>query len=147
MTLYLTGETQSAIKSHGERGYPNEICGILLGKDIEGRRVVRATMPIENSFEADEQYHRFLITPQAMLRAEREARRQRLDVVGVYHSHPNEAAQPSAYDRDHAAWATWSYIIVSVRQGQAAEMRAWTLREDRSGFDEAELELVIGDEA
>src|SRR4029078_9348230 len=101
MTLYLTEEAQSAINSHGERGYPNEICGILLGKDTEGRRVVRATMPIENSFEADEQYHRFLITPQAMLRAQREARQQGLDVVGVYHSHPNEAAQPSAYDRDH----------------------------------------------
>src|SRR6476646_4865154 len=138
MTLYLTEDVHKAITAHGERGYPNEICGILLGQDADGRRVVRATMPIENSFEADEQYHRFLITPQAMLRAEREARRQRLDVVGVYHSHPNEAAQPSAYDRDHAAWATWSYIIVSVRAGQAAEMRAWTLREDRSAFDEDE---------
>ena len=145
MTLYVTEEARAAITQHGERGYPNEICGILLGKDADTRRVVRAVLPVENTFEAGEQYHRFLIGPDDMFRAEREARRQRLDVLGVYHSHPNEAARPSAYDRDHAAWTTWSYIIVSVREGQAAEMRAWTLHEDRSGFDE--VELVVGEGA
>jgi proteasome lid subunit RPN8/RPN11 len=142
MALQVTEEARAAIAAHGERGYPNEICGLLLGKDADGQRTIRALVPIENSFEADEQYHRFLITPEAMFQAEKEARRQRLDVLGVYHSHPNEAARPSAYDRDHAAWTAWSYIIVSVRAGGAAEMRAWTLRDDRSGFDEDELLVV-----
>ena len=142
MALYLTEEVRAAIAAHGERGYPNEICGLLLGKDAEGQRTIRALVPIENSFEADEQYHRFLITPEAMFRAEKEARRQRLDVLGVYHSHPNEAARPSEYDRDHAAWTSWSYIIVSVRDGQAAEMHAWKLRVDRSGFDPEEIAVV-----
>jgi proteasome lid subunit RPN8/RPN11 len=144
MALHVTEEARAAIAAHGERGYPNEICGLLLGKDADGQRTIRALVPIENSFEADEQYHRFLITPQAMFQAEKEARRQRLDVLGVYHSHPNEVARPSAYDRDHAAWNSWSYIIVSVRATGAAEMRAWTLREDRSGFDEDELLVVSG---
>ena len=142
MALYVTEEARAAIAAHGERGYPNEICGLLLGKDADGQRTIRALVPIENSFEADEQYHRFLITPRAMFQAEKEARRRRLDVLGVYHSHPNEVARPSAYDRDHAAWTGWSYIIVSVRATGAAEMRAWTLREDRSGFDEDELLVV-----
>ncbi len=142
MALYITEEARAAIAAHGERGYPNEICGLLLGKDAEGGRTIRALVPIENSFEADEQYHRFLITPEAMFRAEKEARRQHLDVLGVYHSHPNEAARPSLYDRDHAAWTVWSYIIVSVQQTGAAEMRAWTLRDDRSQFDETEWLVV-----
>jgi proteasome lid subunit RPN8/RPN11 len=145
MTLYVTEEARAAIAQHGERGYPNEICGMLLGKDSDTHRVISAVLPVENTFEADEQYHRFLIGPQDMFKAEREARRQRLDVLGVYHSHPNEAARPSVYDRDHAAWTTWSYIIVSVRAGQAAEMRAWSLHEDRSGFDE--VELMVGEGA
>ena len=144
MALYVTEETRAAIAAHGERGYPNEICGLLLGKDADGQRTIRALVPIENSFEADEQYHRFLITPDAMFRAEKEARRQRLDVLGVYHSHPNEAARPSLYDRDHAAWTVWSYIIVSVQSTGAAEMRAWILRDDRSEFDENELLVVSG---
>lgn len=143
MTLYLDDCARDSIVQHGEGGYPNEVCGILLGKDIDGRRVIRLTMPIENSFEQDEQYHRFLITPADMFRAERLARHDRLDVLGVYHSHPNAPAQPSEYDRDHAAWTTWSYVIVSVREGNAAELRAWKLRDDRSAYDEEEVEVSV----
>lgn len=143
MTLYLDDCARDSIVQHGEGGYPNEVCGILLGKDIDGRRVIRLTMPIENSFEQDEQYHRFLITPADMFRAERLARHDRLDVLGVYHSHPNAPAQPSEYDRDHAAWTTWSYVIVSVRDGRAAEIRAWKLRDDRSAYDEEEVEVSV----
>ncbi|HVF99597.1 MAG TPA: M67 family metallopeptidase [Chloroflexia bacterium] len=143
MTLYLDDCARDSIVQHGEGGYPNEVCGILLGKDIGERRVIRLTMPIENSFEQDEQYHRFLITPADMFRAERLARHDRLDVLGVYHSHPNAPAQPSEYDRDHAAWTTWSYVIVSVRDGKAAEIRAWKLRDDRSAYDEEEVEVSV----
>ncbi|HEX8598148.1 MAG TPA: M67 family metallopeptidase [Chloroflexia bacterium] len=141
MTLYLDDCARDSIVQHGEGGYPNEVCGILLGKDEGGRRVIRLTMPIENSFEQDEQYHRFLITPADMFRAERLARHDRLDVLGVYHSHPNAPARPSEYDRDHAAWTTWSYVIVSVQEGKAAGIRAWKLREDRSAYDEEEVEV------
>lgn len=142
MTLYLDDCARDSIVQHGEGGYPNEVCGILLGKDEGGRRVIHLTMPIENSFQQDEQYHRFLITPADMFRAERLARHDRLDVLGVYHSHPNAPARPSEYDRDHAAWTTWSYIIVSVQEGKAAEIRAWKLREDRSAYDEEEAANV-----
>ncbi len=141
MTLYLDDCARDSIVQHGEGGYPNEVCGILLGKDEGDRRVIRLTMPIENSFEQDEQYHRFLITPADMFRAERLARHDRLDVLGVYHSHPNAPAHPSEYDRDHAAWTTWSYVIVSVQDGKAADIRAWKLREDRSAYDEEEVEV------
>jgi proteasome lid subunit RPN8/RPN11 len=140
MALYLTEEVRGEIAGHGERGYPNEVCGLLLGKDEGGRRTISALVPVENSFEADERFHRYLITPEAMLRAERLAGQRGLGVLGVYHSHPNAPAEPSLYDRDHAAWTTWSYVIVSVRDGQAAEIRAWKLREDRSAFDEEELQ-------
>ena len=57
-------------------------------------------MPVENSFEEGEQYHRYLITPEAMFKAEKQARQKRLDVLGVYHTHPDEEARPSLYDRD-----------------------------------------------
>jgi proteasome lid subunit RPN8/RPN11 len=138
MTLHIEQLAHEAITAHAEEGYPNEICGVLLGMD-GGERSVHAIMRIDNSFEADEQYHRFLITPEDMFRAERLARQQHIDVLGVYHSHPDEEARPSEYDRNHAAWTAWAYIIVSVRSGCTAGMRAWKLREDRSAFDEDEL--------
>lgn len=141
MTLHLIECARDAIEQHGQEGYPNEICGILLGKDVDGRRVIRTVMPIENEFEQGEQYHRFRITPQAMLKAERLARYDRLDVLGVYHSHPDEEARPSEYDREHAAWSSWSYIIVSIQKGKVAGMRAWKLHEDRSAFDEEDIEV------
>ena len=139
--MKLSSETYDAITAHGEQGYPNEICGLLLGKDEANGRTIRALVPVGNSFETDEQYHRFLITPDDMFRAERRARQEGMDVLGVYHSHPDAPAQPSDYDRDHAAWTTWSYLILSVREGSAAELRAWKLREDRSGYDEEDLDV------
>ena len=72
------------------------------------------------------------------MRGERYALERKLDVVGNYHSHPDHPAVPSQYDLEHA-WPTWSYIIVSVRQGSAADLRSWELQADRSRFDEEEI--------
>jgi proteasome lid subunit RPN8/RPN11 len=135
MSVESTGEQDAAIRAHGEAGFPNEICGVLLGREADGHKTVTGLLPIENQFESDEQYHRFLITPQDMLRAERSARAQGVSVVGFYHSHPEAEAIASNYDRDHA-WPWYTYVIVSVKQGRADEMRSWTLRDDRSAFDE-----------
>jgi proteasome lid subunit RPN8/RPN11 len=139
MVLHLTREAIEGIRAHGERGYPDEICGLLLGKNEAGNHKVTTLLPVENSFEAGEQYHRYLITPDDMFKAEKLARQEHLVVLGVYHSHPDAPAQPSLYDRDHAAWTTWDYVIVSVREHKVAELRAWKLREDRSGFIEEDV--------
>src|SRR5438067_10601101 len=85
MALYLTEEVRGEIAGHGERGYPNEVCGLLVGRDEGGRRTINSLVPVENSFEVDERFHRYLIAPEDMLRAERLARQEGLDVLGVYH--------------------------------------------------------------
>jgi proteasome lid subunit RPN8/RPN11 len=125
-----------SMTNHAEGGYPNEVCGVLFGKELDGKRVIMNTMPIENTFEEDEQYHRFRITPQAMLAAEKLARHDGMDVLGVYHSHPNAPARPSQYDADHAAWTTWTYIILSVQDSKVVDTRMWKLRDDRTGCEE-----------
>ena len=137
--VQLEGCAKDSMTLHAEGGYPDEICGILLGREIEGKRVIMNTMPVENTFEAGEQYHRFLITPKAMFTAEKLARRDRMDVLGVYHSHPNAPACPSQYDAEHAAWTSWTYVILSVQGGKVVDVRGWQLQEDRAGFDEVEL--------
>ena len=81
----------------------------------------------------DSPQNRYEISPQDYIRADREARQAGLDIVGFYHSHPDHPARPSQFDLDNA-WPELIYVIVSVNKGQAGEMTAWKLADDRSRF-------------
>jgi proteasome lid subunit RPN8/RPN11 len=118
--------------------FPNEGGGFLLG-EINGdvTRIIEITQ-VENIFETEEQYHRYAMTPQDWARLEDEADERGLELVGYYHSHPDSPAIPSIYDRDHAL-PNFVYIITSVTDGKAVDMKVWRLRTDRSQFDEQTL--------
>ena len=129
-----------AIRAHGEETYPYECCGLLIGTistDLRSKTVLE-TYPISNAREEEARHHRSLILPEEYLRGERYASSKGLAVVGNYHSHPDHVAVPSKYDLEHA-WPTWSYIIVSVRQGSAVDLRSWEMQSDRLKFDEEEI--------
>ncbi|MEM6731331.1 MAG: M67 family metallopeptidase, partial [Myxococcota bacterium] len=118
--------------------FPEECCGAMLGRDRDdGVREVVEILEIDNTKDENRE-RRFLIDPREVLGAEKSAREKGLDVVGIYHSHPNHPSLPSDFDRDHAM-PFWSYVIVSCMDGKAATMQSWTLREDRTQFDEEEL--------
>ncbi len=130
-----------SIHAHGEAAYPNEGAGLLLGRVADGAKTVVDILPLANEWEAGEQYHRYLLTPQDMLRAEDEAVRRGLDVVGIFHSHPDHVPEPSAMDRDWALpW--YSYLITSVQKARAVASRSWQLRDDRSAFDEETIQAA-----
>ena len=131
------------ISRHAAAAYPHECCGLLIGRleDDGQTRVVIETYAVENAWaEADALDHRMQITPADYLRAEREFGKLGLGVVGNYHSHPDHPAEPSQFDLAHLApWPTMSYIVVSVRNGQAADLRSWQLAADGSRFIEEEI--------
>jgi proteasome lid subunit RPN8/RPN11 len=131
------------IKRHAEAEYPRECCGLLIGRiESEGStRVVFETYAVSNGWDESEAMHRrMLITPQDYMRAERQFSAQGQGVVGNYHSHPNHPAVPSQFDLEHLApWPTMSYIVVSVREGLATDLRSWELEADRSRFIEEEI--------
>jgi proteasome lid subunit RPN8/RPN11 len=139
--LLLTERQRTAVARHAVATYPEECCGVLLGAPppAEGPPVgrVERLLALDNE-RADSRHNRFLITPERVLEVHREARRLGLEVLGYYHSHPDHPAVPSEYDREHA-WPGMSYVIVSVRAGQAAETRSWRLADDRSRFEEEDL--------
>ncbi|HYG09302.1 MAG TPA: M67 family metallopeptidase [Pyrinomonadaceae bacterium] len=140
--ISLTEDQTKAIRAHGERDYPFECCGLLVGRFSEaGLKTVVETYPISNAREEEAKRTRFLIRPEELMRGERHARSRGLDVVGFYHSHPDVQAVPSAYDLEHA-WPTYSYVVVSVRTGSAAELRSWEMKQDRSRFDEEEIRVA-----
>ncbi len=156
MPLRLTSKRLDSIRAHGIRDYPNECCGILFGRaDGRAKEVVEVVpmsnvrhdprraqevLPLEQPGRESER-NRFLIDPMEQLKAEKEARKRGLDVVGYYHSHPDHPARPSEYDRVHA-WPWYSYVIVSVERGEPKALTSWVLSEDRSRFDEETLETV-----
>lgn len=123
------------ITRHLERTYPNEGGGLLIGRvDERGAKVVEEIKVFDNQREVEEQYHRILITDRMVKEAEEYADNKGALLVGFFHSHPDHPARPSEFDREHALpW--WSYLIVSVRNGQAADALSWELRADRSAFD------------
>lgn len=134
--IYLTEEHIKQIEAHGERTFPHECGGMIIGHfDTEKGKTVVELLPMENAMDKAEQHNRVLILPKDVLRAERYARSQKLDVIGYYHSHPDHPARPSQFDLDHAL-PVWTYIIVSVESGKAVDLRAWEMENDRSKFNE-----------
>lgn len=122
-----------AIRGHGEETFPNECCGFMLGTYENGNKKTVELLRADNDRESENQYNRFLITPEAYMRGEKAARSKGLDIVGFYHSHPNAPARPSQYDLDHA-WPFYSYVIVSIMDKKWDNMTSWVLNEDRSAF-------------
>jgi proteasome lid subunit RPN8/RPN11 len=144
MSLLISSQLLENIHAHGESAYPEEGAGLLLGTAIGGQKQVTQILALANSREEGARHNRYLLTPQDYLRGEQEADRLGLDVLGVFHSHPDHPNRPSEFDRDWAMpW--FSYLITSVQAGQAVESRSWLLTEDRSQFSEEQI-MVSSDE-
>lgn len=142
MDLRIPRPLIRAIQRHGEEQYPEEGAGVLLGiHDEESGRYVREILPFDNQFEAGERGHRYLISPENMMWAEDLADDKGLDLVGIYHSHPDHPPRPSEFDL-HWALPWYSYLITSVIDGSAGESRAWQLAEDRSGMTEQNIRVL-----
>ena len=136
MTLAISKELLDQIHAHGEKAYPEEGAGFLMGKDGQVEHILR----LENSREDGARHNRFLIGPEEYLKAELMADKLGLSLIGVFHSHPDHPNRPSDYDRE---WAQpfFSYIITTVNGGKAIESRSWKLVEDRSQFEEETIEF------
>ena len=142
LPLVLPPALRRQIEAEGSAAYPNECCGILVGRDVDGRRLVERLEPGQNVFAADERYHRFSIDPRAQMKAEREAEAEGKVVLGFYHSHPDHPARPSEYDREHA-WPFYSYVIVAIAKGRPVDLTSWVLDDGSSQF--ASQDVVAGE--
>jgi proteasome lid subunit RPN8/RPN11 len=139
--LSISKELAEKIRAHGAETYPHECCGALLGRDNDPREILGLFSLINR--RDDSPRNRFSVNAQDVLDAEKSARQQGLDVVGWYHSHPDHPARPSDYDRDHA-WPWYSYVIVSVVQGQPQDMTSWRLNDNREQFSPEGIRIQQG---
>lgn len=138
MTLRLSEAMLAEIRRAGEGAYPAECCGLLAGRGGAVKEVARL-IPMTNRRTDDP--HRYLIAPDDLRRVEAELRVAGLEVLGCYHSHPDHPAAPSAFDTEQA-WPWYSYIIVRVNRGQAAELTSWVLDDDRSAMRPESVDVL-----
>lgn len=155
MSLKLTAEHLRLICAHAETTYPQECCGLLLGKRNQEYKTLVEVVATENTWSAQaitsfqeidanldlgtNKSSHYTIAPEVMLRVQKQARDRQLDIIGIYHSHPDHPAIPSEFDR-LCAWQTYSYMIVSVPQGKADELLGWSL--DNNHYFQPE-EIVV----
>ncbi len=139
--LVISADHLQTAGQHAAATYPDECCGVLIGRILEDSTVVERLLSADNE-RGDSRHNRYLINPETVLAAHKEARALGLDVVGYYHSHPDHPARPSEFDREHA-WPGVSYLIVSVQKGTVADSRSWRLTDDREKFDEEKIEEAV----
>jgi len=113
------------MRDHCSASYPAEACGLLAGYiTATGWQVDKVyAVPNLNTEEASD---RFQLDPDAYREIDRSLSRTDREIIGIYHSHPDCPARPSPTDLDNA-WEAFAYIIVSVHQDAAVDVRCWTL--------------------
>lgn len=144
--IEISEKIQSEIFSQAEKKYPDECCGLILGTIENNNKYASQIYISENDSAESEQYHRFVITPETMMKAQKYAALNGLDIIGFYHSHPDCAAIPSEYDTSHAL-PVYSYLITSVFEGKVSELRSWELdsSEDYHKFKSEILKISKGE--
>jgi proteasome lid subunit RPN8/RPN11 len=156
LALLITSSLRDQINQAGIAAYPLECCGLMLGHLLttsedharygDNRQAIEIvaadnrwdssvqalTEPAEaisvNGETVLDRHRRYWIDPEMILKVQRQARDRNLDIIGVYHSHPNHPAMPSECDR-RLAWPVYSYVIISVQAKGGVDFRSWRLNE------------------
>ncbi|HLG18383.1 MAG TPA: M67 family metallopeptidase, partial [Bdellovibrionota bacterium] len=122
---------------HLEKCYPEEGCGFLIGRAVEGDRRVIRVQPSQN-YGGESRGRRYSIDPKEFMMADQGARADHLDIVGIYHSHPDHPAAPSEFDRVNA-WVGYSYVVVGVEKGKSKGFTSWTMNRENGEFLSEEI--------
>lgn len=149
--IQLNKKHLQTIFTHAESTYPEECCGVILGYLCDRGKTVVEIIPTENAWNPDtaadfaeddinhSRQRRYTIAAREMLRLQKSARESNLNIIGIFHSHPDYPAIPSEFDRN-CAWQEYSYIIVSVQKGQAGDINSWVI-DDNSQFQQEEVKV------
>jgi proteasome lid subunit RPN8/RPN11 len=142
--ILFSPDIQETIFIHAREGYPNEVCGVLVGKSdgmtlAANRKVIMAVRA--KNIEEVRKNDRYQIAPDDMIHADVMARKHGLDIVGFYHSHPDHPAVASVTDLENSSpWGFYSYPIVSVLRGEVADFRSWYREGDAWVEEEMKME-------
>jgi proteasome lid subunit RPN8/RPN11 len=142
MTLRIGKQEWDDLRQQGEKAYPYECCGVLVGQLQDGVKSVQAVVRCDNQ-RSDSLHNRYGIDPRDVVRIQREARQRAQDIIGFYHSHPDHPARWSQTDLTEAHWTGCSYVITSVMNGLATQTNAFDLvgEEESKRFEDEEIQV------
>lgn len=136
--LCIDNDKLCDIENQVKKSYPNECCGLLIGTNTSEKRVVEVRPVPNKNFERA--HDRYVIERKDFERIDKEAVKNGLQIIGVYHSHPDHPPIPSLYDTEHAcSW--FSYIIVAVEGGEKTDIKSWIFNEEKKLFEEEKINL------
>lgn len=128
MTISFTRAALGEMIADGEASFPDECCGFMAGIEEGEHRTVSAILRVVNAKEGDKR-RRYLVSPKDYMNAENFADDNNLQLLGIYHSHPNHPSIPSEHDRV-AAQPYFSYVIMSIQDGLYKNMQSWRLNDE-----------------
>jgi proteasome lid subunit RPN8/RPN11 len=127
----------AVVVAHVEGTFPKEGCGVLIGSEQQDVRSVSQAVPLPNSYTGPQEDF-FVLDPQDLARAERQAREAGLGIVGIFHSHPDCDAYFSKRDLEHSCpW--YSYVVLSIQNGRFHHANSYRPDFDASAAPKEEL--------
>ena len=121
--IRIEAEPWAEMVAHARKTYPNECCGAMLGSADDGTKLVRVAMPLENAFSGA-QAARYELRPEDLLAADKAARERKMDLIGIYHSHPDCGAYFSETDlKNSCPW--YSFVVLSIQKGEFDHANSW----------------------
>ena len=135
--IRIESEPWEAMVAHARRTYPNECCGAMLGSLDDGGKTVREAMPLENAF-VGVQSARYELRPEDLLAADKAARERQMDLIGIYHSHPDCGAYFSETDlKNSCPW--YSFVVLSIQRGEFDHANSWLPNAEQTEAAKEEL--------
>lgn len=134
--LCIDKDKINEIEKEARQSYPVECCGLLIGTNTSEKKVIEVRS-IRNT-NTERSHDRYEIEGREFIKADKEAARKGLQIIGIYHSHPDHPAIPSDFDTEHA-WCGYSYLIAAVENGIKIEIRSWVFDDEKKVFQEEEI--------
>ena len=134
--IRIEAQAWRVMVDHAQATYPNECCGAMIGT-ADGEKVVQVAVPLENAFSG-QQGERYELRPEDLLAADRKAREQGMDLVGIFHSHPDCDAYFSETDlKNSCPW--YSFVVLSIKGGRFDHANSFLPNAEQTVAEKEEL--------
>ncbi len=139
--IHINQHLINRMLKEAKTAYPHECCGLIVGNISDTGKVVHEVYPVENKNKV-RAADRYEIDSKEFDRIDREATGKGWSIIGIYHSHPDHPAAPSAFDKECACvWTEYSYIIISVKDGLDDDLRCWRFDTGKKEVEEEEVKI------
>ena len=138
--IRIEPEAWAIMVAHAREVYPDECCGAMIGRIDGDEKQVREAMRLENAFEGVRRA-RYELRPEDLLKADKAARERGMDLIGIYHSHPDCDAYFSKTDLENSCpW--YSFVILSIQKGEFHHANSWLPNMEQTEAVKEELVVV-----